>query len=89
MFEKLHEIKERFDELAELLMDPAVLSDRNLNKKYSKERASIEKVVTAYEEYEKVTADIAEAQMLVESSDDAEEKEYARAELNELKPREA
>ncbi len=55
MFEKLQEIKERFEELAELLMDPVVLSDRNLNKKYSKERASIEAVVHAYEEYEKVT----------------------------------
>ena len=84
MFENLHEIKDRYEELAELLMDPAVLSDHNLNKKYSKERASIEKVVHAYEEYEKVTADIAEAHEIIESSDDAEEKEYARAELEEL-----
>ena len=89
MFENLQEIRERFEELNELLMKPEVLSDRNLNKKYSKERASIEAVVTAYGEYEKVEADIAEANEIIESSDDAEEKEFARAELEELKAREA
>ncbi len=89
MFEKLQEIKARFEELNGLLMDAAVLADRNLNKKYSKERARIEDVVHAFEEYEKVTADIAEAQMLIESTDDREGKEFARAELEELKPREA
>ena len=89
MFEKLHDIKARFEELNGLLMRPEVLADRNLNKKYSKERARIEDVVHAFEEYEKVTADIAEAQMLIESTDDPEGKEFARAELEELKPQEA
>jgi len=89
MFENLHEIRERFEELAKLLMDPAVLSDRNLNKKYSKERASIEAVVTAYDEYEKVTGDIADANEIIEASDDPEEKEFARAEIEELKARES
>ena len=89
MFEKLTDIKARFEELNELLMRHEVLADRNLNKSYSKERARIEDVVHAFEEYEKVTADIAEAQMLIESTDDPEAKEFARAELEELKPREA
>ncbi len=89
MFEKLHDIKARFEELNGLLMKPEVLSDRNLNKSYSKERARIEDVVHAFEEYEKVTADIADANEIIESTDDPEEKEFARAELEELKPREA
>jgi len=89
MFEKLHEIKERFEELNELLMKPEVLSDRNLNKKYSKERAHIEEVVSAYNEYELVQSDIKAANEMIEASDDAEEKEFARAELEELKAREA
>ncbi len=89
MFEKLHDIKARFEELNGLLMDAAVLADRNLNKKYSKERARIEDVVHAFEEYEKVTADIADANEIIEASDDAEEKEFARGELEELKPQEA
>ncbi len=89
MFEKLHEIKARFEELNGLLMDAAVLADRNLNKKYSKERARIEDVVHAFEEYEKVTADIADANEIIESTNDPEGKEFARAELAELKPREA
>ncbi len=89
MFEKLHEIKARFEELNGLLMKPDVLADRNLNKSYSKERASIEDVVHAFEEYEKVTADIADAKEIIESTDDPEGKEFARAELAELKPQEA
>ena len=89
MFEKLQDIKARFEELNGLLMDASVLADRNLNKKYSKERASIEDVVRAFEEYEKVAADIADANEIIESTDDPEGKEFARAELEELKPREA
>jgi len=89
MFEKLHDIKARFEELNGLLMKPEVLADRNLNKSYSKERASIEDVVHAFEEYEKVTADIADANEIIEASDDPEEKEFARAELEDLKPRAA
>ncbi len=89
MFEKLHDIKARFEELNGLLMDPVVLADRNLNKSYSKERARIEDVVHAYEEYEKVTSDIADANEIIGATDDPEEKEFARAELDELKPREA
>ena len=89
MFEKLHDIKARFEELNGLLMRPEVLADRNLNKKYSKERARIEDVVHAFEEYEKVTADIADANEIIESTDDPEGKEFARAELEELRPQEA
>ncbi len=89
MFEKLTDIKARFEELNGLLMDPVVLADRNLNKSYSKERARIEDGVTAYEEYEKGTADIAEANEIIASTDDHEEKEFGRAELEELKPQEA
>jgi peptide chain release factor 1 len=66
-----------------------VLADRNLNKSYSKERARIEDVVHAFEEYEKVTSDIADANEIIASTDDPEEKEFARSELDELKPQEA
>jgi peptide chain release factor 1 len=88
MFEKLNDIRERYEELNRLLMDPAVLSDRNLLKKYSKERAGIEEVVLAFEEYGKVRADIAEAVEILDSSDDSEERDFARAELEEMQPRE-
>ncbi|MBN2565768.1 MAG: peptide chain release factor 1 [Candidatus Eisenbacteria bacterium] len=86
MFEKLNDIRNRYDELNELLMDPAVLADRNLLRQYSKERAGIEDVVRAFEEYENVMADISDATDILESADDIEEKEFARAELEDLKP---
>ena len=87
MLEKLRDIKARYEELNELLMNPEVLADHNRLRKLSKERAGIEDVVRAFEEYEKVASDIAEANEIIESSDDPEAKEFARAELDELKPK--
>jgi peptide chain release factor 1 len=87
MFEKLQDIRDRYEELNKLLMDPAVLSDHNLLKKYSKERAGIEDVVRAYEDYERVESDIEAAQEIIEAAEDSEAKDFARAELDDLRPR--
>jgi peptide chain release factor 1 len=84
MLTKLKSIKHRYDELVGLLSDPAVLSDHNLVKKHSKERARLEEIVRAADEYERVIADLADAKELIESADDPEEKEFAKAELEEL-----
>jgi peptide chain release factor 1 len=88
MFEKLHDIKARYEELNELLTKPEVLADHNALKRLSKERAGIQDVVRAFEEYEKVESDIADADELIESSDDPETKEFARSELEVLRRRE-
>jgi peptide chain release factor 1 len=88
MFENLREIRDRYEELNELLMKPEVLADHNALKKLSKERAGIEEVVRAYDEYEQVQADIGAANEIIESADDAEGKEFARSELEELHSRE-
>ncbi len=87
MLEKLRSIKDRYDELVGFLSDPAVLSDHNLVKKHSKERARLTGIVQAADEYERVLADLADAKELIESADDPEEKEFAKAELEELEPR--
>ncbi len=84
MLEKLDSVKARYDELAELLSDPDVLSDHNLMRKYSKERAGLEEVVQVYTAYEKVMSDIADAREIMETSSDAESREFAKGELHEL-----
>jgi len=65
-----------------------VLKDHNLLKKYSKERAGLEEVVTTYEEYRTVEGDIAAAREMIEGSDDREVREFARSELRDLEARE-
>ncbi len=84
MFERLESMKVRYDELADLLSDPAILSDHNLTKKYSKERAGLEEVMNVHAVYKKVMSDIEDAHEMMETSTDAESREFARAEFHEL-----
>jgi peptide chain release factor 1 len=87
MLEKLKSIRDRHEELTKLLSDPRVLSDHNLMKRYSKERAGLDRVVRAAEEYEKVLSDIRDAKEILESSGDREAREFAREELESLEER--
>jgi peptide chain release factor 1 len=84
MVEKLKSIKDRYEELTKLLSDPKILSDRNLVRKYGKERAGLEDVVREYDRYEKVLADIVAAGEIMETSSDREERQFAKGELDEL-----
>ncbi|MBD3367498.1 MAG: PCRF domain-containing protein, partial [Candidatus Eisenbacteria bacterium] len=88
MLEKLDSLKARYEELNKLLSDPDVLKDHNLLKKYSKERAGLEEVVTTYDEYRGVLDDMAAAKEMIEEAKDKEVREFARAELEELEERE-
>jgi peptide chain release factor 1 len=87
LLEKLESLKSRHDELVDLLADPAVLSDHNLMKAYSKERAGLSKIVEAHGEYSKVLSDIEDAREMMATADDAESREFARSELHELEER--
>jgi peptide chain release factor 1 len=87
MIEKLQSVRSRYDELTALLSDPKVLSDHNLMRRYSKERADLEDVVRAYDAYERVLSDIADAEEIISTSEDRESREFARGELAELSER--
>ena len=58
MFTKLQSIYERYESLGERLSDPAVLSDMELWKKLSKERAELEELADAYAEYRRTQAEM-------------------------------
>ncbi len=86
MLERLAKIEERFTELTEMLMDPAVVKDIKKMTELAKEQSSLEPVVTLYKEYKKVTQTIIELKELVHE-DDPDIVEMAHMELDELKPR--
>jgi peptide chain release factor 1 len=86
MLDKLQAIRDRHDELTTLLSDPEVLSDHNLVRKYSKERAGMDDIVVAADEYERILTDITSANEIIEGSTDPDEKEFAKGELDELQP---
>ena len=85
MFDKLDEVKTKYYELTDKLVDPETMADNVLFQKIAKEHAELKPVVEKYEEYISEKEAIDEAKSIVESSDDPELKELAEMELEEKK----
>lgn len=60
----------RFTEIEQILMGDEIMRDMNAFRKISKERASLIDVVEKYLEYKKVIADIEEAKIMIDDSDE-------------------
>ncbi len=86
MLDKLRALRDRHEELTVLLSDPDVQSDHTLVTKYSKERAGMDDIVAAADEYERILTDIESANEIIDGSTDHDEKEFARGEIEELEP---
>jgi peptide chain release factor 1 len=84
MFEKLRTIEEKYEQLTQLLMDPAVLSKHAELQKYSKEQSDLQPLVAKIREYGKLLSDIEGAEELLKGGDE-EMHDLAQAELNELR----
>ena len=83
MLDKLDAIKGRFDNLGIALTNPEIVSDNKKFTAISKEYRSLEKIVTARNEYIKVLDDI-EFNKEVLSGDDAEMRDLAKLEISGL-----
>lgn len=85
MQEKLDQIKQRFDEVNDLIIQPDVIADQKRYVKLNKEYKDLKKVVDARAEYMELTSRLAEAKEMI-SADDEEMKEMAKMELEEIEP---
>ena len=87
MLDRLQYIKQRFDEVSDLIIQPDVISDQKryiaLNKEYKDLKAIVEK----REEYMNVVGNIDEANEIIADGSDAEMVEMARMQLDEAKER--
>ena len=88
MLEKLKGIKERYEQLAALLSDPAVIGDQNRYRELSKEQAGLTDIVNAYDEYMAADAEIESCKAMLEEADDAAMREMIHEELNGLSAKE-
>lgn len=86
MLEKLEEMSIRFQELNQKLSEPDVINDRKLWQELAKEHAFLSEIQEKYEEYTAVLKGIEGANELIDLGD-AEMKELAEIELEELKPK--
>ena len=84
MREALEKAKSRFEELTNQLADPAIVSNPAELKRVSKERSSLEDLVTAARRYDDVLHRIAEDTAIVRTEKDAELVAMAKAEIEEL-----
>src|ERR1043166_6004156 len=83
MFDRLEKLVERYDELTNMLADPAVTGNMERYRDLSKEHSGLTGIVRTYLSYKKTRADLANLKSLAESSDDPEMRQLASAELGE------
>jgi peptide chain release factor 1 len=88
MFKKLTEVENRYQELERLLMDPKVLANPKELQKLARERAEKSRLVEAYRVYKKASEEIQASQELLNEADE-EMRELAKAELHELREKQA
>ncbi|UGU15296.1 peptide chain release factor 1 [Sinomicrobium kalidii] len=85
MLDRLNVVKQRFDEVSDLIIQPDIIADQKryvqLNKEYKDLRAIVEK----REEYKTVLDNIAEAEEIIADGTDAEMVEMARMQLEEAR----
>ncbi len=85
MFDKLQEVKERYEALTKSMVDPDVIADQELFMKSSKDHAEMRPIVEKYDEYMSVKNSLEEAMKIIAESKDKELIELAEMELEENK----
>jgi len=87
MIEKLVEIKNRFEEVGLLLVQPETVKDQKRFQQLSKEYRDLEKVVIKYDQLQSALDGIKHAKELLQKEKDAEMRELAKLEIDELEPK--
>ncbi|MDP4680982.1 MAG: peptide chain release factor 1, partial [Cyclobacteriaceae bacterium] len=84
MLDKLEEIKHRFEEIGQLIVQPDAMTDMKKYSKLNKEFKDLEKIVRKYEKYKNVLENIDSAKKIISTEKDPEFREMAKVELDEL-----
>ena len=82
---KLDSIKNKYDELTELIAKPEIIADNKEWTKLVKEHSQVEPVVTAYARLVDTEKEIEDLKVMAETEEDRELRELAAAELDEKK----
>jgi peptide chain release factor 1 len=86
MIRKLEDIKERFEDVGLLIVQPDAMSDMKKYSQLSKEYKDLGKIVEKYNAYKNVLDNIDSAKAVLETEKDPEFREMAKMELDELAP---
>ena len=83
MLDKLEAIKERFDEVSQLIVNPEIISDMKQYIQLNKEYKDLQPIMEVYKAYKNLLSNIETAKEMLK---DEEMKEMAKMELDELQP---
>jgi peptide chain release factor 1 len=87
MIDKLEAIKQRFDEVSELLIQPDIISDMKRYSSLNKEYKDLDKIVVEYKKYLDILSNIDTSKAVISTEKDPEFRDMAKAELDELLPK--
>jgi len=87
LLEKLESIKIRWDEVAQLIVDPEIISDMDRYVKLNKEYSDLKELVDVYLEYKNVIENLTSSKEILANESDPEFKEMAKLEMDELEQR--
>lgn len=80
---KLQAIKQRYNEVADLIIQPEIISDQKKYSTLNKEYSDLGKVVAVYDEYQSALDSITEADEILADTTDKDMVELAKMEKNE------
>ena len=87
LLEKLEGLEHKFQEISTLITDPAVIADRKRYVKLNKEYHDLELIMNAKKEYQSALSNIQQAKEILETESDAEMRDMAKMELDDLEPK--
>jgi peptide chain release factor 1 len=85
MLEKIQIVKQRFDEVNDLIIQPDIISDQKRYVKLNKEYKDLKTIVDKGEVYKELLDNISEAEEIIADGSDAEMTEMAKMQLEESK----
>ena len=85
MLEKIQIVKQRFDEVNDLIIQPDIISDQKRYVQLNKEYKDLKKIVDKGELYKSLLDNISEAEEIIADGSDAEMVEMAKMQLEEAK----
>ena len=87
MLDKLRIIKQRFDEVSDLIIQPDIISDQKRYVKISKEYKDLNAVMKVGDEYRGLLKNIEEAKEIIADGSDDDMTEMAKIEIEEAEAR--
>jgi len=87
MLDKLNAIKQRFDEVNDLIIQPEIIADNQRYIKLNREYKQLKAIVDRREIYVGLLNNIEEARDILQNEKDAEMRDMAKAELEDAEPK--